>query len=85
VPTLDDCFEFTYCWGHHFHLSGESGNFYWSDPDYPGGDNTIRPCASYDQFLDQIGIPFGRDKGFHAIRDYCGNDVEFVETPFGTS
>lgn len=40
---INDAASFIWMWGNKFFLETLSkGNFIWSDPDYPGGDNTIR-------------------------------------------
>lgn len=76
---LDTVADFTWCWNYKFFLETKAGNFIWSDPDYPGGDNTIRPYkGSYADFLRENHIEFGRDKGKHIIRDYCGENVLIV-------
>lgn len=73
--TLDTIADFTWCLcGEWFHLETNDGCYEWSDPDY-GGDNTIRPCGSLAEWYEDRGIPFGRCKGRHLIRDYCGEDV----------
>ena len=75
--TIDDAAEFTWGYGQEFFLTTAKGNFVWSDPDY-GGNNTIQPFSgSYmDWCKKRAHIPFGRDKGKHFIRDYCGKDVK---------
>jgi len=78
--TLDSVADFTWDFGHEFHLRTSDGNYIWSDPGYPGGDNTIRPTKlSYSEWIVEIQIPFGRDKGTHTIRGYCGEDVKILE------
>jgi hypothetical protein len=76
--TLDDIGRFTWSFGRYFHIETNKGNFIWSDPDY-GGDNTIRHTdMNYMQWRQYLQLPFGRDKGEHIIRDYCGIDVKMV-------
>lgn len=76
--TLDTVGHFTWDFGQRFHIETVDGNYEWSDPDY-NGDNTIRPAPPYPQWLDKQNIEFGRDKGRHTIRDYCGPDVKIME------
>lgn len=76
--TVDMIAHFTWSFGHTFHLETEVGNFEWSDPDY-GGDNTIKPCGTLGEWCKKVGIDFGRDKGKHFIRDYCGPDVRIQQ------
>lgn len=75
--SLDDIGIFTYCWGWDFHIETVYGNFHWKDPDY-NGDNTITPCEPYPEFVKRIlgKNGYGRDKGKHRIRDYCGEEVK---------
>lgn len=77
--TLDDMAEFTWAFGLHFFLEvGEKGNFVWSCPSY-GGDNTIIPYAgSWENYQKEYNLEVGRDKGFHTIRDYCGENVKIL-------
>lgn len=68
--------EFVWCWNKTFFIETCYGNFVWSDPDYPGGDGTItRFDGSYEEFIKQQNIPYGRDKGKHIIKEYCGDFV----------
>ena len=73
--TLDDIGEFTWSFNRQFFIETSKGNFVWNDPDYDG-DNTIKPFnGDYKKWCDPINIPFGRDKGTHTIRGYCGDQV----------
>ena len=74
--TLNTIASFTWGFGNKFFLETREGNFVWSDPDYPGGDNTIvKFNGTYKGWCKSQGIPFGRDKGQHRIQDYCGELV----------
>lgn len=75
--TINDWAHFTWSYGYAFFLeTKDKGNWIWNDPDYPGGNGTIvRFHGGYEQWIKEIGIPYGRDKGFHRIGDYCGKDV----------
>lgn len=77
--TLETIGTFTWSFHHRFHIETDQGNYEWSDPDYPGGDNTIHPCQPYNVWCNLLNIPFGRDKGTHRIRDYCGNNVSIFD------
>lgn len=76
--TLDSVGTFTWGWNDKFHIETDSGNYEWSDPSY-NGDNTIKPTVPYLKWCELRNIPFGRDKGTHRIRDYCGDKVVIVE------
>lgn len=53
------------------------GNFIWSDPQYPDGDNMlVRYKKPFTDWIRELKIPYGRDKGSHVIREYCGDDVK---------
>ncbi|GAI42205.1 unnamed protein product [marine sediment metagenome] len=74
--TLDTIGQFTWLWGHEFFVKTTEGNWIWSDPDYPHGDNTLRKTPlTLGEHLKKHDIPYGRDKGRHTIRDYCGEKV----------
>ncbi len=70
APTVG---TFTWNFGNKFHIETQIGNFEWSDPNYAGGDNTIRPCGTYAEWLNKENIEFGREKGEHIIGSYCPN------------
>lgn len=74
---------FTWSFNCTFHIDTELGNFVWSDPDYDG-DNRIRPSISLKEWYELEHIPFGRDKGTHTIKEYCGDFVEFDDIEFKT-
>lgn len=70
--------EFTWMFGNQFFIETTIGNFVWSDPSY-NGSNTIRPFhGSYKEYSNGN---LGRDKGFHDIERYCGNEFTIVDTP----
>ena len=66
--------EFTWSFHDVFHIKTSTGCFEWSDPEY-GGNNTIIPTENLSSWCKRQEIPFGRDKGIHKIKDYCGVDV----------
>lgn len=68
--------EFTWNFGQQFFIETSEGNFIWNDPDY-NGDNTIRKYNGSLQ--DYFGKSFGRDKGKHYIKDYCGENFTYIE------
>lgn len=76
--TLDTIGKFTWNFGQKFHIETDVGDFEWSDPAY-NGDNTIKPTVSYVKWMWKEHIPYGRDKGSHTIRSYCGEDVSIQE------
>lgn len=69
--------DFTWFWDSTFFIETSIGNFIWSDPNYLGGTNIMKPYnGTYKQFLKSLDIPYGRSKGKHIISDYCG--IEFI-------
>ncbi len=77
--TLETVAEFLWCWDHIFFLETSEGNFIWSDPNY-GGDNTIKPFnGTLNEYQEERDIGFVRQKGFHRIKEYCGEEVMFVK------
>jgi hypothetical protein len=76
--TLDDIGEFTWSFSKQFLIETCNGNFVWNDPDY-GGDNIITLFdGDYKKWCDDLNIPYGRDKGTHTIRGYCGEKVKII-------
>lgn len=76
--SLDDVADFTWDFGSWFFLETDKGNFQWNDPEY-GGTNTITKFdGTYQDWIKSCHIPYGRGKGKHVIRDYCGPDVKIV-------
>jgi hypothetical protein len=72
--------KFTWSYNRHFFLETDDGNFEWSDPDY-GGDGSIVPFdGDYKKWCKYRGIPYGRDKGRHPVKDYCGDVRIFWNT-----
>lgn len=73
---LNDRAQFTWSFGQTFFVETmQHGNFIWSDPDYQG-DNSFTPFHdSYNDWCKESGIPYGRDKGTHEIKSYCGSDI----------
>ena len=65
--------NFTWNFANKFFIETVEGNFVWSDPDYPGGDNSITPYAG--DYKQWINGRLGRNKGKHIIRSYCGDSV----------
>ena len=77
--TLDTIGEFTWLWGHEFFITTPEGNWIYSDPDYDGGDNTIRKIENtLVEYLKIHHLPYGRDKGQHTIGQYCGEEVTIL-------
>ena len=75
--TLDTVAHFTWGYADEFFLETEMGNFIWSDPDYSGSNVITSYNGTYkDWCKNRAHIPFGRDKGKHTIRGYCGEDVK---------
>ncbi len=73
---LTDIGHFTWGFGSDFFIEVDGlGNFVWSDPDYQGNHIILPFAGSYKEWCEKLKIPFGRDKGEHVIKDYCGNDV----------
>jgi hypothetical protein len=76
---LDDEGDFTWDFGCQFFIETSKGNYIWSDPDY-NGDNTIKKFSgTINDYFNHPDIAWGRDKGRHIIRNYCGDDVKIVE------
>lgn len=75
--TLETLGKFTWNFGNKFFIETSEGNYVWSDPDY-NGDNVINKYdGEYKDWIKDEAIPYGRDKGYHTILEYCGNEVIF--------
>ena len=70
--------EFTWSFNNEFFIETHQGNFVWSAPDYQGTGEIRSFTGNYDDWCKQIRIPYGRDKGTHVIKNYCG-DFVFVK------
>lgn len=69
--------HFSWNFGNKFFIETEMGNFVWSDPDYFGGDNSIKFFdGNLDDFCKQEHIGYTRDKGIHTIKKYCGSKIK---------
>lgn len=70
--------DFAWSFSDQFFIETNDGNFIWSDPDY-NGTGIIKPTEwDYKRWLKSCHIPYGRDKGKHRIKDYCG-EFKFVK------
>ncbi len=88
ILTLDDFVHFSWDFGRFFilqtggmneEMDPVGGDFWvWSDPDY-GGDNTIVRADNHPAYISwsQKGITI-RDKGWHKVREYCGENVKII-------
>lgn len=76
VGLLDAQAEFTWGFGEEFFVEVDDGTHYiWSSPMYGGDNSFIATQLSYDQWIERN---YGRDKGHHRIRDYCGPDIKII-------
>lgn len=76
---LEEVGHFTWGFASEFFIETAQGNFVWSDPDYPSGDNTLkRFSGTYEDWLEESCISCGRSKGRHVIGEYCGPDVKII-------
>lgn len=72
---LDSVGHFSWDFGQKFFVETPHGNFVWSDPDYKGDNSFTKFDGLYKDWIKQIGISYGRDKGKHIIRSYCGDQI----------
>lgn len=75
---LDAVGDFTWFWGQTFFISTSLGNFKWSAPSYDG-DNIMTPFqGDITDFCKHMNIDYGRDKGVHFIKSYCGDQFTLI-------
>lgn len=79
--TTDDRGAFTWLWSEEYFIQSHGkGNWIWKSSEYAGGDNTIRRYnGTLTDYLKEIQLPFGRGKGVHTIKQYCGDQVKILE------
>ncbi len=77
---LDMKAKFTWFWSDRFFVETEAGNFVWSDPSYNGDNTLTRFDGDIEDFCETYYYDFGRDKGEHLIKDYCGSEVVLAES-----
>ncbi len=76
--------EITWLWTDKFFIETSIGNFIWSDKDYQGDNTLIYTSKTYDEFLKECSVPYGRSKGTHIIGDYIGREgVIFTKATIG--
>lgn len=75
---LNSTGRFTWDFGQHFFVETSIGNFVWSDPQYNGNNTFERYVGSFEDWLKEIDIPFGRDKGEHFISSFCGDQFTVI-------
>lgn len=70
--------DFTWFWGWDFFIVTSIGNFHWKNPNYQG-DNTITSFnGDLEDFCKFMKMDYGRDKGFHEIERYCGDQFTLI-------
>lgn len=70
--------SFSWFWGQTFFIETKLGNFIWKDPGY-NGDNTITLFAgTYEDCRKSEKVAYARDKGFHTIKDFCGEEFTLI-------
>lgn len=72
---LDSIGNFTWDFGQQFFVETKHGNYVWSDPDYYGDNSFTKFEGSYKKWIKQTTAPYGRDKGTHLLRSYCGDQI----------
>lgn len=72
---LDSVGDFTWDFGQQFFVETEHGNFIWSDPDYNGDNSFTKYEGTYKDWMPLNSGRFGRSKGKHIIRSYCGDQI----------
>lgn len=85
--TLEEVLELnskvTWNFANEYFFETREGNFIWSCPEYPGGDNTLRKVdRSYDDWISDKGrnrSTIGRSKGIQFIGRYLGKGKEKKE------
>lgn len=76
--------EFTWLFGCDFFIETLIGNFIWSDKDYQGDNTLTYTSKTYEEFLKECSVPYGRSKGIHVIGDYIGREgVIFTKATIG--
>ena len=77
---LEEIGKFTWFYNHKFFVETKLGDFIWSDPEYPEGDNTFTPyLGGINQFLKEQGVSVAKYKGEHQIKIYCGTEIKLIE------
>lgn len=67
--------EFISSFGLEWFVVTHYGNYIWSDVDYGGDNSMIKTNETREQWLRRNKIPYGRSKGKHVIRKYCGEKI----------
>lgn len=67
--------EFTWTYGMSFFVETKYGNFEWKDPSYQGDNSFTLFNGNFKTFLKDSNMPYGRCKGKHVIKDYCGENI----------
>lgn len=70
---------FTQSWNHQFFVETKYGNFIYSDPNYPNGNNTLTLYnGSFQDFLKEKKLLTVRTKGEFLIKEFCNPLVKVL-------
>lgn len=76
---LDMQADFTWGFGQEYYVDADNGKQYiWSSPEY-GGDNSFKETKM--SYADWIAPNWGRNKGKHVVRNYCGSNIYISPLP----
>lgn len=70
--------QFTWLWNDKFFIETPTGCYIWSDPQYNGNNTLMEYKGTYADFLAEVKVDYGRDKGVHLIKNYCGEAVRLI-------
>ncbi len=56
-----------------FFIKTDIGNFIWINPSLNGGSTMLMTDMTLEQWVDKKGVNAVRDKGYHLISKYCGD------------
>jgi hypothetical protein len=70
---------FTWLWNARFFVETRLGNFVWMSPSYEGDNTLTYTSKTYEEYLKDHHVPFGREKGVHEIGEYVGEQVIFTK------
>lgn len=75
---LQEVGDFTWFWCSVFFIQTKIGNFHWANPSYEGDNTMTLFNGDIGDFCKFQNVDYGRDKGFHDITNYCGDQFTLV-------
>lgn len=76
--------DFTWLLTSEFFIETAVGNFIWNSPAYLGDNSIHYTTMTFEEYLEDRSLSYGRYKGHHVIGTYLGTEVIFTRPTMAT-